>query len=115
MRKPRKNDTPTEKLAIFRRHLIDKVPVYDLSDASPSYSIAWGVPTMSEAWCSCRNSRFFPLTMPRSMTQTRLAQPDFASIGPSGRLARESPRLAMELPAHAPSEYVLVMSSKSKS
>ena len=29
MRKPRKNYTPPEKVAILRRHLIDKVPVSD--------------------------------------------------------------------------------------
>ena len=32
MRKPRKNYTPPEKVAILRRHLIDKVPVSDLCD-----------------------------------------------------------------------------------
>src|SRR6185312_11881705 len=32
MRKPRKNDTPVEKVAILRRHLIDHVPVSDLCD-----------------------------------------------------------------------------------
>src|SRR5271156_2851729 len=32
MRKRRKNYTPTEKVAILRRHLIDKVPVSDLCD-----------------------------------------------------------------------------------
>jgi hypothetical protein len=32
MRKPRKNSTPTEKVAILRRHLIDRVPVSDLCD-----------------------------------------------------------------------------------
>ena len=32
MRKPRKNYTPVEKVAILRRHLIDKVPVSDLCD-----------------------------------------------------------------------------------
>ena len=32
MRKPRKNYTPTEKVAILRRHLIDRVPVSDLCD-----------------------------------------------------------------------------------
>lgn len=32
MRKPRKNYTPAEKVAILRRHLIDKVPVSDLCD-----------------------------------------------------------------------------------
>ena len=32
MRTPRKNYTPPEKVAILRRHLIDKVPVSDLCD-----------------------------------------------------------------------------------
>jgi transposase-like protein len=32
MRKPRKNYTPAEKVAILRRHLIDRVPVSDLCD-----------------------------------------------------------------------------------
>jgi transposase len=33
MRKPRKNDTPAEKVAILRRHLIDRVPVSELCPA----------------------------------------------------------------------------------
>jgi transposase-like protein len=32
MRKPRKDYTPVEKVAILRRHLIDRVPVSDLCD-----------------------------------------------------------------------------------
>ena len=32
MRKPRKNYTSVEKVAILRRHLIDRVPVSDLRD-----------------------------------------------------------------------------------
>jgi len=32
MRKPWKNYTPVEKVAILRRHLIDRVPVSDLCD-----------------------------------------------------------------------------------
>ena len=32
MRKPRKNYSATEKVAILRRHLIDWVPVSDLCD-----------------------------------------------------------------------------------
>ena len=32
MRKPRKNYTPVEKVAILKRHLIDRVPVSDLCD-----------------------------------------------------------------------------------
>jgi transposase-like protein len=32
MRKPRKNYTPAEKVAILRRHLIDKGAVSDLCD-----------------------------------------------------------------------------------
>ena len=31
-RKPRKNYTPAEKIALLRRHLIEKVPVSDLCD-----------------------------------------------------------------------------------
>ena len=32
MRKPRKNYTPVEKVAILRRHLIDRVSISDLCD-----------------------------------------------------------------------------------
>jgi transposase len=32
MRKPRKNYTPAEKVAILRRHLLDRIPVSDLCD-----------------------------------------------------------------------------------
>ena len=44
MRKPRKNYTPAEKVAILRRHLIDKVPVSDLCDEhqlQPTVFYAW--------------------------------------------------------------------------
>jgi transposase len=44
MRKPRKNYTPTEKVAIFRCHLIDRVPVSDLCDEyrlSPTLFYLW--------------------------------------------------------------------------
>jgi len=44
MRKPRKNYTPVEKVAILRRHLIDHVPVSDLCDAyqlSPTLFYLW--------------------------------------------------------------------------
>ncbi|MHB1556606.1 MAG: transposase [Isosphaeraceae bacterium] len=44
MRKPRKNDTPVDKAAIFRRHLIDHVPVSDLGDEhrlSPTLFYLW--------------------------------------------------------------------------
>jgi transposase len=44
MRKPRKNYTPTEKVAILRRHLIDRVPVSDLCDEyrlSPTLFYLW--------------------------------------------------------------------------
>jgi len=44
MRKPRKNYTPSEKVAILRRHLIDKVPVSDLCD---EYQLQ---PTLFYAW-----------------------------------------------------------------
>jgi transposase len=44
MRKPRKNDTPPETVAILRRHVIDRVPVSDLGDEyqlSPTLVYAW--------------------------------------------------------------------------
>ena len=44
MRKPRKNYTATEKVAILRRHLIDRVPVSDLCDEyqlSPTLFYVW--------------------------------------------------------------------------
>jgi transposase-like protein len=44
MRKPRKNYTPVEKVAILRRHLIDHVPVSDLCDQhqlSPTLFYLW--------------------------------------------------------------------------
>jgi len=44
MRKARKNYTPLEKVAILRRHLIDRVPVSDLCDEyhlSPTIFYAW--------------------------------------------------------------------------
>lgn len=44
MRKPRENYTPTEKVAILRRHLIDRVPVSDLCDEyqlSPTLFYLW--------------------------------------------------------------------------
>ena len=44
MRKPRKNDTPVEKVAILRRHLLDHVPVSDLCDEhqlSPTLFYQW--------------------------------------------------------------------------
>ncbi|WP_165234573.1 transposase [Aquisphaera insulae] len=44
MRKPRKNYTPVEKVAILRRHLIDQVPVSDLCDEhklSPTLFYLW--------------------------------------------------------------------------
>ncbi len=44
MRKPRKNYTPVEKVAILRRHLIDHVPVSDLCDKhelSPTLFYLW--------------------------------------------------------------------------
>ena len=44
MRKPRKNYTPVEKVAILRRHLIDHVPVSDLCDEhqlSPTLFYTW--------------------------------------------------------------------------
>ena len=47
MRKPRKNYTPVEKVAILRRHLIDHVPVSDLCDEhqlSPTLFYAWQKP-----------------------------------------------------------------------
>jgi transposase-like protein len=44
MRKPRKNHTPSEKVAILRRHLIDRVPVSELCD---EYQLQ---PTLFYAW-----------------------------------------------------------------
>ena len=44
MRKPRKNYTAIEKVAILRRHLIDRVPVSDLCDEyqlSPTLFYVW--------------------------------------------------------------------------
>ena len=44
MRKPRKNYTSVEKVAILRRHLLDHVPVSDLCDEhqlSPSLFYIW--------------------------------------------------------------------------
>jgi transposase len=44
MRKPRKNYTPVEKVAILRRHLIDHVPISDLCDEhqlSPTLFYLW--------------------------------------------------------------------------
>jgi transposase len=44
MRKPRKNYTPSEKVAILRRHLLDRVPVSDLCDEhqlSPTLFYLW--------------------------------------------------------------------------
>ena len=44
MRKPRKNYTPVEKIAILRRHLLDKVPISDLCDEhqlSPTLFYLW--------------------------------------------------------------------------
>ena len=44
MRKPRTHYTPPEKVAILRRHLIDRVPVSDLCDEyrlSPTVFYAW--------------------------------------------------------------------------
>jgi transposase-like protein len=44
MRKPRKNHTPVEKVAVLRRHLIDPVPVSDLCDEhqlSPTLFYLW--------------------------------------------------------------------------
>jgi transposase len=44
MRKPRKNYTPVEKVAILRRHLIDRVPISDLCDQhqlSPTLFYLW--------------------------------------------------------------------------
>ena len=44
MRKPRKNYTPAEKVAILRRHLIDHVPISDICDKyqlPPSIFYAW--------------------------------------------------------------------------
>lgn len=44
MRKPRNNDTPAEKVAILRRHVLDDSPVSDLLDEYPLQ------PTLFYAW-----------------------------------------------------------------
>jgi transposase len=47
VRKPRKNDTLVEKVAISRRHLIDRVPVSDLCDEpqlAPTVFYLWQKP-----------------------------------------------------------------------
>ena len=47
MRKPRKNYTPVENVAILRRHLIDHVPVTDLCyehQLSPTLFYLWQKP-----------------------------------------------------------------------
>ena len=47
MRKPRKNSTPVERVAILRRHLIDHVPVSDLCDElqlAPTVLYLWQKP-----------------------------------------------------------------------
>lgn len=44
MRKRRKNYSPAEKVAILRRHLIDKVPISDLCDElqlQPTQIYSW--------------------------------------------------------------------------
>jgi transposase len=44
MRKPRRHYSPAEKVAILRRHLIDRVPISDLCDEyrlPPSIFYAW--------------------------------------------------------------------------
>lgn len=44
MRKRRKNYSPSEKVAILRRHLIDKVPISDLCDElqlQPTQLYSW--------------------------------------------------------------------------
>jgi transposase len=44
MRKPRKNYTAAEKVAILRRHLVDHIPVSDLCDQqqlSPTLFYSW--------------------------------------------------------------------------
>ncbi len=55
MRKPRKNYTPVEKVAILRRHLIDRVPISDLCDEyqlSPTLFYALAEAVLRE-WCLC--------------------------------------------------------------
>jgi transposase len=44
MRKPRKNYSPSERVAILRRHLIDRAPTCDLCDEyqlSPNLFYVW--------------------------------------------------------------------------
>ncbi|AGA26338.1 hypothetical protein [Singulisphaera acidiphila] len=44
MRKARKNDTPVEKVAILKRHPIDRVPISDLCN---EYQLS---PTLFSTW-----------------------------------------------------------------
>ena len=51
MRKPRKNYTPIENVAIFRHHLIGRVPISNLCDEYPlQLKRAWE--TLTKAWVS---------------------------------------------------------------
>ena len=57
MRKPRKNYTPVEKVAILRRHLIDRVPVSDLCDEyqlSPTLFYLWQKQFFENGACRLR-------------------------------------------------------------
>ena len=79
MRKPRKNYTPAEKVAILRRHLIDHVPVSDLCD---EYQLS---PTLFYVW----QKQFFengPAAFERKNAVARAA----TSSGPSPRCATSS-------------------------
>ena len=57
MRKPRKNYTPSEKVAILRRHLIDRVAVSDLCDEyqlQPALFYTWQKHLLRERHCRLR-------------------------------------------------------------
>ena len=78
MRKPRKNYTPVEKVAILRRHLIDHVPVSDLCDEhqlSPTLFYLWQKPFFENG---------------PSPSSARTPRPRATSSGPSPRCATSS-------------------------
>ena len=68
MRKPRKNDTPVEKVAILRRHLIDHVPISDLCDELQLS------PTLFYLWQSS-SSRTGPPPLNARTPRTRISTP----------------------------------------
>ena len=73
MRKPRKNYTPVEKVAILQRHLIDRVPVSDLCD---EYQLQ---PTLFYVW----QKQFFENGA--AAFERKNARPRASTSGPSPR------------------------------